>query len=243
MAVLTGGVAASDLTNIENVSSLNGGNINFTDDIDLNGNNLISPGKVDGINLSNPGTALQKNGDQLQVNTGAFVDRDGDTVTGDINLSGNNITEVNRINGQIAQNLGINNLSEVLTEGNKTGGTDIDLDDTNLTDTGKGNVTIGQDLKVYGQVFSTDDNTLFFENGTLWTFDGERLETNVSSIDSDYVLDVNAPGRFAGDNKYELNPSDGTVNIKGDVNATGTINLGQDVVATFINGTSFNSKT
>jgi len=157
MAVLTGGVAATDLTNIENVSSLNGGNINFTDDIDLNGNNLISPGKVDGINLSNPGTALQKNGDQLQVNTNAFVDRDGDTVTGDINLSGNNITRVNRINGQLVQNLGTSSLTEVLNEGNKAENNNINMSGnriTNLSDP-----TNPQDAATKNYV-DTTDNTI-----------------------------------------------------------------------------------
>ncbi len=110
--------------------------------LSLNDNNITQVNRINGQLVQDLGT-----------NNLTEVLNEGNKASTNINLSGNNITEVNRINGQLVQNLGTSSLSEVLTEGSKTGGTDIDLDDTNLTDTGKGNVTIGQDLKIYGNLW------------------------------------------------------------------------------------------
>lgn len=49
---------------------------------------------------------------------------------------------------------GSQNLSEVLSEGNKAGNSDIDLDGNNLTDTTTGNVSVGDSLRVYGNVWT-----------------------------------------------------------------------------------------
>jgi hypothetical protein len=91
LVVLSAPASATDLTNIENVSSLNGADINITDSIDLNQNNLNSPNKVDGIDLDNPGPGIQLNGNKLAANASKFVDRNGDTMTGDLKTTGGDI--------------------------------------------------------------------------------------------------------------------------------------------------------
>jgi hypothetical protein len=48
-------------------------------------------------------------------------------------------------------------LSDVLSQGASTGGTNIDMDGANLSDNSQGNVTVGQDLKVYGKVWTPGD--------------------------------------------------------------------------------------
>ncbi len=94
LVVLSAPASATDLTNIENVSSLNGADINITDSIDLNQNNLNSPNKVDGIDLDNPGPGIQLNGNKLAANASKFVDRNGDTMTGDLDMEDNRIRGV-----------------------------------------------------------------------------------------------------------------------------------------------------
>ncbi len=98
---------------------------------------------------------------------------EGNTASTNIDLSGFNLTDTNEGNVTIGQDLAVHgniyfdppqnsdqtignqNLSQVLNRGAKTGGTDIDLDGANLTDTAKGNVTIGQDLLTYGAIYGT----------------------------------------------------------------------------------------
>ncbi|NMJ76762.1 hypothetical protein GLU01_01705 [Nanohaloarchaea archaeon] len=74
----------------------------------------------------------------------------------DINMSGNDINQVSRINGQLVQDLGTSNLTEVLSEGNKAS-TSINM--TNNKITNLSDPTNPQDAATKSYV-DTTDNTI-----------------------------------------------------------------------------------
>lgn len=107
VVVLFSLASATDLQNIESITPQGSQNININGTLDLNGNNpILAPTLVDGVDLDNPGNALVINSNQYEVdsssigtselNTGdvdnRYLNRGGDSMTGNLNLNGNDIT-------------------------------------------------------------------------------------------------------------------------------------------------------
>ncbi|MFB6208716.1 MAG: hypothetical protein ABEJ56_01105, partial [Candidatus Nanohaloarchaea archaeon] len=67
LLVLAASGAATDLQNIYSITPLGSNNISINGTIDLNGNNLTEPQRVDGIDLDNPGTGISVNSGRLEV--------------------------------------------------------------------------------------------------------------------------------------------------------------------------------
>jgi len=101
--------SATDLQNIESVTPQGTQDIFVNGTLNLNNNNpILNPTQVDGVDLDNPGNGIIINGDQYaigsnsiavnELNTGdvdgRYVNRAGDSMTGNLKISGNSEVDV-----------------------------------------------------------------------------------------------------------------------------------------------------
>jgi len=167
--------SATDLQNIETVTPYGTqdieiqGNVNMTGNLELRGNNLIDPNQVDGVDIENPGNAITINGDQYAVasssiyqdelNTGnvdnRYVNLGGDTMTGNLNLGNNQLTNVGGTDCNSNEALlgdgscgttggGSLSLAETLDNGRFTDGTDILVNNSKIEFGSDTNIEIGR---------------------------------------------------------------------------------------------------
>jgi hypothetical protein len=124
------------LTDSSGTLSLEGGNVEVP-----NGNLAVS-GNTDGVDLDNPGTAITVNSNQYEVadnsisvtelDTGStdtrYLNRGGDAMNGDLDVSGGNINDANVVNTDLVQKAGGNADIEF------AGGGRIDIRNSNNND-------------------------------------------------------------------------------------------------------------
>ncbi|MFB6245518.1 MAG: hypothetical protein ABEJ03_04190 [Candidatus Nanohaloarchaea archaeon] len=154
---------------------LENGNSTLGRGIDMDGGNITDIGGLqdcgqDEFVNGNGSCEVDTNTDTDNQNLQDVLVQGNATGGRDIDLDGGNLTDSTASNVTIGKSLkvygniwapegaglgGSQNLSEVLSNGNSTGGTDIDLDGANITDSTKGNVSVDDDLFVYGDIYGT----------------------------------------------------------------------------------------
>lgn len=220
-----------------------------------------------------PAAALDINSTSaLRYFPGSQMEFEVDTA-GNLNLTGDNITDINNIenffdqtkcgtdeavktvypNGSyecstISGTAEAENLSETLGAGNKLGSYNIDTEDQNLTSS-TGNVTVGTDLKVYGDIWTRGDppaNSLseVLNEGNTASTKIDMNGYNISNIDNlegffdqSKCADDEAIKTVYPNGSYECNTisSDQSVENLADTLSAGNFSNGTDI---YMNGSS-----
>jgi hypothetical protein len=140
----------------------------------------------------------------------------------DINMSGNDINQVNRINGQLVQDLGTSNLTEVLDEGN-TASTSIDMTGNKIRDLS--DPTNPQDAATKNYVDTTDN-----------TIQDDQTLGDVLNLGNTATRDIDLSGQEIEDTSGSITLSgnieipSGNVGIRsGDLSVSGSLDETADV--------------
>ncbi|MFT4893049.1 MAG: hypothetical protein ACI8Z7_000844 [Candidatus Nanohaloarchaea archaeon] len=145
-------------------NSMKWNNAYFAGDVDVQGGRVIdSTGQLtlgDGsVEVPNGGLTVSGNIDVGGVagcdSTQALLGDGSCGATSDpTSLSGGDGINPSSISDGDTLSVAWSDANDLDSNGNIEPSTDLDLNNNNLTDTGRGNVTIGQDLKVYGKVWT-----------------------------------------------------------------------------------------
>ncbi|NMJ76758.1 hypothetical protein GLU01_01685, partial [Nanohaloarchaea archaeon] len=166
----------------------------FTGNISMDGNQINDVGQPQAPGDAVPKSYVDTNGIGNLSKTLSINNNAGNN---NINLSGNNITEVNRINGQLVQDLGTSNLTEVLNEANKAGNNNINMSGnriTNLSDP-----TNPQDAATKNYVDTTDN-----------TIQDDQALGDVLNLGNTATRDINLSGQ-------EIEDTSGSITLSGNV--------------------------
>ena len=209
------------------------GRVDMDGDLDLSGNDIINPGDVDGVDLDNPGNGLEIGDSRYRIpensiendelNNSKSITVDGLKSTDNLNLTGNNITNVDTLNfesgasingslntsGDINLNNGsINNLDSI-----DGGGDDIRVEDNlDMDENELVNVDGIRDNQGFNTIELDGSNNVEIPNGDL-------------EMNNNRVLGIGTEGTFFDSGGNLVIAENRSVQIENSVGATKILEL------------------
>jgi len=120
-------------------------NLTQNQDVEIPNGNLTVSQYINGVDLDNPGNAINIINGRYSIPTNTLTENEINSSTFDNSINGGSGTKIS---------VDWSNAASLNSNGNFNPTSNIDTNGNNITSTTTGNVSIGQDLKIYGDIWT-----------------------------------------------------------------------------------------